>query len=157
MADKVGRKGFDSIGRGRIGRASLMPVKSKTERANQQKAHMDAERWRNKARESILRSRERLKAILLRNEKKTKGRLENRRKNTNPSFFPLIRRFNRRDRPTFTHSTVPNKPKYSLIEPAERLYGQNLKNYKVPKRKLHPAIEKAVEEIRFKKEKEVST
>ncbi len=148
MVDKIGRKRFNTAGRGSIGRASLMGAKFQGEKQNQEKAHKDAKEWRDRARESILRSRDRLKYILLKNEGKTKKKLANRRKNINPSFFPLIRRFNRRDRPTFTHPLIPEKPKYSLIEPAKRLYGLKLKRHSTPKRELHPAIEKAVEEIR---------
>ncbi len=156
MTDKIGKKRFNRIGRSGVGRTSLMGAKFQGERQNQERAHKDAQEWRDRARESILRSRDRLKVILSRNEAKTKKKLENRRKNINPSFFPLIRRFNRRDRPTFTHSTVPAKPKYSLIKPKERLYGMKLKKTEAPKRKMHPAIEKAVEEIRADIKKETT-
>lgn len=148
MVDKIGKKRFNRVGRSSVGHASLMGAKFQGERQNQERAHKDAQEWRDRARESILRSRDRLKHIFSRNEEKTKKKLENRRKNINPTFFPLTRRFNRRDRPNFTNSTIPNKPKYSLIEPKERLYGKKLKKIETPKRKMHPAIEKAVKEIR---------
>lgn len=153
MVHDIGKVGFGHVGRGSIGRASLMPQKDTTEKEKQQKAHRKAAVWRDRARESLLRARDRLRETLLRNEKKTEIKLANRRKNINPSFVPLMPIFSRRGRPTFTLSMVPEKPKYSLIEPKERLYGQKLERVETPKRKLHPAIEAAVKEIKSDVEK----
>lgn len=148
MVDKIGRRQFNASKGGSIGRKSLGKKKFLTERERQEKTHEDAKEWRDKARESILHTRQKLEGMLKRNEAETEKKLEHRRKNINPLFFSLMTKFSRRGRHTLTHSTVPRKPKYSLIEPEERIYGKKWEKMPVPERKLHPAIEAGIKEIK---------
>lgn len=148
MVDKIGRKQFNASKGGSVGRKSFVKKRFLTERERQEKIHEDAKRWRDKARKNILRTRQKLEGMLKRNEAETEKKLEHRRKNINPLFFPLMTKFGRRGRHTMTHSTVPRKPKYSLIEPGERIYGKKWEKIPVPERKLHPAIEAGVKEIK---------
>lgn len=148
MVEKIGRKQFNTSGRGRIGRMSFGKKKFLGERQRQEEAHEDAKRWRDKAREKILHSRQRLKEMFEKNEAETEKKLKQRKKNINPLFFSLMTKFSRRGRYTITHPTIPRKPKYSLIEPAERIYGQKWSKISAPKRKLHPTMEVAVNEIK---------
>ncbi len=146
MVDE-GRKSFNSAGRGSIGRAAL-GQKELTEKERQERARIKAMLWRDKIRRKFMQARQKLKMTLRRNEAKTERKLATRRKNINPLFSPLTPEFSRRNRCTFTHSTVPKKPKYSLVEPKERIYGVKWRKVQDSPVNMHPAIRKAVEEIK---------
>jgi len=89
------------------------------------------EQWRDKARINLFQQRRRYKQKIEMNEALMRAKKAGRLPNLNPSgalsrlnddgLIPKARKFG------ITHSTVPSKPKYSIVKPAERIYGNRWK------------------------------
>lgn len=116
----------DSIGRFSIGR---QPTIGKKRKDILLKTISKMEQWRDKARITIFQQRKRYQRKVERNQALMKMKKEGRLQNLNPSskldeigFRPKsIHRYG------ITHSTVPSKPKYSIVKPRERIYGNKWK------------------------------
>jgi len=112
----------DSIGRFPIGRSAMV---GKKRRKFLQKTIQKMEQWRDKARINLFQQRRRYKHKVESNQALMKAKKAGRLPNLNPSskldnlgFKPKsVHRYE------VTHSTVPPKPKYSIVKPAERIYG----------------------------------
>lgn len=118
----------DSIGRYPVGRSAMIGRKRKnTLRRTIQKM----EQWRDSARINIFQQRRRYKQKVESNQALMRAKKEGRMPNLNPSsclsrlheegLIPKARKFG------ITHSTVPKKPRYSIVKPAERIYGHKWK------------------------------
>lgn len=120
----------DSIGRSPVGRSAIVGRKRKN---FLQRTVQKMELWRDKARINLLQQRRRYKQKIESNEALMKAKKAGRLPNLNPSgalsrlnddgLIPKSRKFG------ITHSTVPAKPKYSIVKPAERIYGNKWKAY----------------------------
>lgn len=118
----------DSIGRSSIGRSPMVGKKRKN---FLKKTIRKMEVWRDKARVNIFQQRDRYKQKVTSNQALMKAKKAGRLPNLNPSsklsqlyedgLIPKSRKFG------ITHSTVPLKPKYSLVKPKERIYGNKWK------------------------------
>lgn len=118
----------DSIGRFPIGRS---PMVGKKRRDFLQRTIQKMEQWRDKARINIFQQRRRYKQKVESNQALMKAKKAGRLPNLNPSsalsklnddgLIPKARKFG------ITHSTVPVKPKYSIVKPRERIYGNKWK------------------------------
>ncbi|MEK6864554.1 MAG: hypothetical protein AABX27_04625 [Nanoarchaeota archaeon] len=118
----------DSIGRSSIGRSPMVGKKRKN---FLKKTIRKMEVWRDKARINIFQQRERYKQKVEGNKTMMKAKKSGRLPNLNPSsclsllyedgLIPKARKFG------ITHSTVPLKPRYSLVKPKERIYGNKWK------------------------------
>lgn len=111
----------DSIGRFSIGKNDKIGRKK---RNFLEKTILKMEQWRDKARINIIQQRGRYKSKIQSNQALMKALKEDRALNLNPTavITPLG------DKPKsryygVTHSTLPSKPKYSLVKPARRIYG----------------------------------
>ncbi|MBU2637365.1 MAG: hypothetical protein KJ955_00140 [Nanoarchaeota archaeon] len=115
----------DSIGRSSIGRSPMVGKKRKN---FLKKTIRKMEVWRDKARINIFQQRDRYKQKIKSNQALMKAKKSGKLPNLNPSSClsrlhedglqpKSIHRFQA------THSTVPAKPKYSLVKPRERIYG----------------------------------
>ncbi len=112
----------DSIGRQAIGKSAMIGRKRKN---FLQRTIQKMEQWRDKARINLFQQRRRYKLKIDANRALMKAKKAGRLPNLNPSsklddigFKPKsLHRFEA------THSTVPLKPKYSIVKPAERIYG----------------------------------
>ncbi len=114
----------DSIGRAPVGRSSRTGKRRKDFLL---RTIQKMEQWRDKARINLLQQRERYKVKVEKNKALMKAKKEGSLPNLNPSSFPSksdlgfkptsIHRFEA------TYSTVPLRPKYSIVKPAERIYG----------------------------------
>ncbi len=111
----------DTIGRLPIGRTNMIGIKKRNflERTIQK-----MEQWRDKARINLFQQRERYKLKVKSNQALMSTKKADRSPNLNPSAVtatlgdkPKSREYG------VTHSTVPLKPKYSIVKPAERIYG----------------------------------
>jgi len=119
----------DSIGRSSIGRSPMVGKKRKN---FLKKTIRKMEVWRDKARINIFQQRERYKQKVTSNQALMKAKKSGRLPNLNPSsclsrlyedgLIPKARMFG------ITHSTMPLKPKYSLVKPKERIYGNKWKH-----------------------------
>ncbi len=118
----------DSIGRQSIGRSPMVGKK----RLNfLKKTIQKMELWRDKARINIFQQRRRYQLKVKVNQALMKAKKAGRLPNLNPSSYPSkweigfkpksIHRYG------VTHSTVSKKPKYSIVKPAERIYGNRWK------------------------------
>ena len=114
MVDSIGRQ---SIGRSpRVGKKRLNFLK---------KTIQKMELWRDKARINIFQQRRRYKLKVQANQALMRAKKAGRLPNLNPSskldnlgFKPKsLHRYG------LTHSTVSKKPKYTIVKPAERIYG----------------------------------
>lgn len=115
----------DSIGRMPIGRSPMMGKKRKD---FLQKTIQKMEQWRDKARISILQQRRRYKKKVEDNQALMKAKKAGKLPNLNPSATSIILGDMPKSRKYgVTHSTVPLRPRYSLVKPKERLYGNKLK------------------------------
>ena len=120
MVDAIGR---NLLGRGvMIGRKSRRNVLYKTIRRMEQ--------WRDEVRASLVKLRERYKQKVKSNQAIMKAKKAARAPSLNPSVtsfdlghLPTSRKF------AVTHSTIPAKPKYSLVKPAERIHGNKWKKW----------------------------
>jgi len=123
----------DSIGRFPIGRSAMIGEKR---RKFLQKTIQKMEQWRDNARMNIFQQRIRYKQKVESNQALMKAKKAGRLPNLNPSskldnlgFKPKsVHRYE------LTHSTVPLKPKYSIVKPAERIYGNKWKKFEKRRR-----------------------
>ncbi len=120
----------DSIGRFPVGRSHMVGKK----RVDfLRKTILKMEQWRDKARINLFQQRRRYKQKIESNQALMKAKKAGRLPNLNPSsvlsrlnddgLIPQSRKFG------ITHSTVPAKPKYSIVKPATRIYGNRWKTF----------------------------
>jgi hypothetical protein len=111
----------DSIGRHPVGRS--VPIKRT--RANfVQKKIQKMEQWRDKARINLFQQRERYKQKVKSNRAMMNAKKACRSPNLNPSAVSVALGNKPKSREYgATHSTVPLKPRYSIVKPAERIFG----------------------------------
>ncbi len=116
----------DSIGRQSIGRSPMVGKKRKN---FLQKTIQKMELWRDKARINIFQQRRRYKQKVQANQALMKAKKAGRLPNLNPTskLEDLGFRPKSLHRYGLTHSTVSKKPKYSIVKPAERIYGNKWK------------------------------
>lgn len=114
----------DSIGRMPVGRSTMV----KSRRDFLERTIQKMEIWRNKARINLFQQRKRYKLKIESNQALMRAKKADRLPNLNPTAVnntlgdkPNSRKYGA------THSTVPLKPKYSNVEPAERIYGNKWK------------------------------
>ena len=134
----------DSIGRSPVGRSQIIGRKRKN---FLQRTIKKMELWRDKARINLLQQRNRYKQKVDTNRALMKAKKAGRLPNLNPSgalsrinddgLIPKARKFG------ITHSTVPAKPKYSIVKPAERIYGNRWKHYENKNKKLEKRLQRA--------------
>ena len=117
----------DSIGRSSFGKSSMVGRKRKKFLLRTIKK---MEQWRDKARINLFQQRSRYKQKVKSNQALMEVKKSGRLLNLNPSSKlenlgskPKSRKFG------ITHSTVPLKPKYSIVKPAERIYGNKWKKF----------------------------
>lgn len=115
----------DSIGRMPMGRS---PMVGRKRRNFLRKTIHKMEIWRDKARSNLLQQRRRYKQKVESNKALMRAKKEGQLPNLNPSsklnkdgLKPKSRMFG------ITHSTVPAKPRYSIVKPAKRIYGNRWK------------------------------
>lgn len=118
----------DSIGRFPVGRSAMIGKKRKN---FLQRTIQKMEQWRDKARINLFQQRKRYKQKVESNQALMKAKKSGKLPNLNPSsalsrinedgLKPKARKF------AVTHSTVPAKPKYSIVKPKERVYGNKWK------------------------------
>ena len=87
------------------------------------------ELWRDKARINLFQQRRRYKQKFESNQALMRAKKAGRLPNLNPSAVTLGDRPRSLHRYEVTHSTVPAKPKYSIVKPAKRIYGNRWKKY----------------------------
>ncbi|MDO8727453.1 MAG: hypothetical protein Q7J35_15400 [Candidatus Methanoperedens sp.] len=111
----------DTIGRHPIGRTNMIGIKK---RNFLEKTIQKMEQWRDKARINLFQQRERYKLKVKSNQALMRAKKADRTPNLNPGAAlvglgdkPKSRKFG------VTHSTIPAKPKYSMVKPAKRIYG----------------------------------
>lgn len=124
----------DSIGRFPVGKSSTV---GKKRTKFLQRTIQKMVQWRDHARINLFQQRRRYKQKIESNQALMKARKAGRLPNTNPSsklsrlnddgLIPKARKFG------ITHSTVPLKPKYSTVKPAERIYGNRWKKREAQK------------------------
>ncbi len=114
----------DSIGRFPVGRSSMV---GRRRRNFLQRTIQKMEVWRDKARMNLLQQRRRYKQKYETNQALMRAKKAGRLPNLNPSAVTLGDRPRSLHRYELTHSTVPAKPKYSIVKPAERIYGNRWK------------------------------
>ena len=134
----------DSIGRSPVGRSAMVGRKR---RNFLQLTIRKMEQWRDKARINLFQQRRRYKQKIEMNEALMRAKKAGRLPNLNPSgalsrlnddgLIPKARKFG------ITHSTVPAKPKYSIVKPAERIYGNRWKHYENKNKKLEKKLKGA--------------
>ncbi len=104
------------------------------------KTILKMEQWRDKARINLFQQRRRYKQKVESNQALMRAKKAGRLPNLNPSgalsrlnddgLQPKSRKFG------ITHSTVPLKPRYSIVKPAKRIYGNRWKALENKKWKL---------------------
>ncbi len=109
----------DSIGRAPVGRSTMIGRKK---RSFLQRTIQKMEEWRDKARINLFRQRERYKLKVKSNQALMRAKKAGRLPNLNPSAVTIGDKTKSREYGA-THSTVPLKPRYSIVKPAERIYG----------------------------------
>lgn len=118
----------DSIGRFPVGRSHMVGK----QRVNfLRRTILKMEQWRDKARINLFQQRRRYKQKVETNQALMRAKKAGKLPNLNPSsclsrlnedgLMPNSRKF------AITHSTVPAKPKYSIVKPAKRVYGNRWK------------------------------
>jgi len=118
----------DSIGRFPIGRSAMVGRKR---RDFLQRTIQKMEQWRDKARMNLFQQRRRYKHKVESNQALMRAKKAGRLPNLNPSSKlnedglkpKSLHRYG------LTHSTVPLKPKYSIVKPAERIYGNKWRKF----------------------------
>ncbi len=120
----------DSIGRFPVGRSAMVGRKRKN---FLQRTIRKMEIWRDKARINLFQQRRRYKQKIEANQALMRAKKAGKLPNLNPSgalsrlyddgLIPRSRKFG------ITHSTVPAKPKYSIVKPAARIYGNKWKKF----------------------------
>lgn len=113
----------DSIGRASVGRSSMIGRKK---RNFLQRTIQKMEEWRDKARINIFQQRERYKLKVKTNQALMRAKKADRSPNLNPSAVTIGDKPKSREYGV-TYSTVPLKPKYSMVKPAERISGNKWK------------------------------
>jgi len=118
----------DSIGRFPIGRFALVGERKKK---FLQKTIQKMEQWRDAARINIFQQRRRYKRKVESNQALMKAKKAGRLPNLNPSSKLDNLGFKPKSvhKHELTHSTVSSKPKYSIVKPAERIYGNKWKKF----------------------------
>lgn len=111
---------MDSVGRTSLGKTQItgkqrLKVLSKT----REKMGI----WRDRARDKLLEQRQRLKRKVELNAALMEDRKRAREKNLNPTAFPTLPENRALFKHSLTHSTVPSRPKYSRVQPKQRVYG----------------------------------
>jgi hypothetical protein len=111
----------DSIARFPIGKNDSI---GRRKRNFLEKTISKMEQWRDKARINIIQQRGRYKSKVKSNQALMRTLGKDRAPNLNPTAAVNLLG----DKPKSryygaTHSTLPKKPKYSLVEPARRIYG----------------------------------
>ncbi|VVB86733.1 Uncharacterised protein [uncultured archaeon] len=110
----------DSIGRQPVGRTNMIGIKK---RNFLERTILKMEQWRDKARINLFQQRERYKLKVKSNQALMNAKKADRAPNLNPGAAlglgnkPKSREFG------VTHSLIPAKPRYSIVEPAKRIYG----------------------------------
>jgi hypothetical protein len=111
----------DTIGRMPVGRTNMIGIKKRNflDRTIQK-----MEQWRDKARINLFQQRERYKLKVKSNQALMIAKKADRVPNLNPGAA-LVSLGNKPESREFgvTHSTIPAKPKYSMVKPAKRIYG----------------------------------
>lgn len=120
----------DSIGRMPIGKTQ---VTGRHRLRILSKARKKMQLWCDKARVNILGQRRRLKLKVARNAASMEDRKKDREENLNPLAFPTMPESKRLLKPSLSHSTLPAKPKYSPVEPRERVYGSKWSRFEKKK------------------------
>jgi len=115
----------DSIGRFPVGRSAMVGKKRKN---FLQTTIKKMEQWRDKARINLFQQRRRYKGKVETNKALMKAKKAGKLPNLNPTFVTIGHR-SISQRYGVTHSTVPLKPKYSIVKPRERIYGNKWKKY----------------------------
>ena len=112
----------DSIGRFSVGKSAMVGRKRKNYLL---KAIRKAEIWRDSARMNLFQQRRRYKQKIEANQALMRAKKAGRLPNLNPSSYLENLGFQPKSvhRYEVTHSTVPAKPKYSIVKPAKRIYG----------------------------------
>lgn len=121
MVDSVGRM---PLGKTQITGGQRLKVLSKTRKK--------MEKWRDRARDKLLEQRQRLKRKVELNAALMEDRKMEREKNLNPTAFPTLPENRALFKRSLTHSTMPSRPKYSRVQPKQRVYGNK---WLEPKRK----------------------
>jgi hypothetical protein len=118
----------DSIGRFPVGRVALV---GERKREFLKKTIQKMEQWRDAARINIFQQRRRYKQKVASNQALMRAKKAGRLPNRNPSSKLDNLGFKPRSvhKHELTHSTVSSKPKYSIVKPAERIYGNKWKNF----------------------------
>ncbi|MEK6808351.1 MAG: hypothetical protein AABY14_01555 [Nanoarchaeota archaeon] len=116
----------DSIGRFPVGRSPMVGRKRKN---FLRRTIRKMEVWRDKARMNLFQQRRRYKQKIEANQALMKAKKAGRLPNLNPSskLENLGSKPKSIHRYEVTHSTVPAKPKYSIVKPAKRIYGNRWK------------------------------
>ncbi len=111
----------DSIGKFPVTRSDTI---SRKKRNFLQRTIQKMEQWRDKARINLFQQRERYKLKVKSNQALMMAKKADRSPNLNPSAVTVTLGDKPQSREYgVTHSTVPLKPKYSIVKPAERIYG----------------------------------
>ncbi len=111
----------DSIGRAPVGRSTMIGRKK---RSFLQRTIQKMEQWRDKARINLFRQRERYKLKVKSNQALMRAKKADSVLNLNPSAVTVTLGDKPKSREyRATHSTVPVKPRYSIVKPAKRIYG----------------------------------
>ena len=121
----------DSIGKFSVGKSKIVGKK----RVNfLWRTIRKAEIWRDSARMNLFQQRKRYQQKVENNKALMKAKKAGKLPNYNPSgslsrlndagLMPKSRMF------PISHSTVPSKPKYSIVKPAKRIYGNRWKKLK---------------------------
>jgi phage-related minor tail protein len=121
MTTSFGTKSFGDMGRKSFG----IGVEKDRER-DRAKVRREAKENTDIARGKLLDAREKLKQKERENEAKMKSRKAQEGKNLNPLAYSTMpsREYAKSLRNTANLSTLPKTPKYSLVEPRERIYGK---------------------------------
>ncbi len=117
----------DSIGRFPVGRSNSIGRKR---RNFVQRTIQKMEQWRDKARINLFQLRKKYARKVKINQDLMKAKKSGKLLNLNPSAISITGDKPRSRGYGLTHSTVPLKPKYSIVEPAERIYGNKWKTKK---------------------------
>lgn len=114
-------KGF-----GKTGFGQTLHKKSENREDAREKAQGKIERWRDEARVKLWKMRKKYKRKVENNEEEMEEKKEQRRENLNPTARQTLpsRKHAQKVRKTCRWSAVPEKPKYSRAEPADRVYGR---------------------------------
>ncbi len=109
----------DSIGRASVGRCAMIGRKK---RNFVQMTIQKMEQWRDKARINLFQQRERYKLKVKSNQALMSAKKADRLPNLNPGAVTVGDKPKSREYGV-THSTLPLKPRYSIVKPAKRIYG----------------------------------